>query len=113
MTTFADELSALRAEGLHRSMRVIHGAQGSRVELDGRQVLLFCSNNYLGLADHPALKRASVQGSALGAGSGASRLVSGTMELHARLEEDEERFHEKQKPAVRAEAARVMNEGGS
>ena len=86
MTTFADELSALRAEGLHRSMRVIHGAQGSRVELDGRQVLLFCSNNYLGLADHPALKRASVQGSALGAGSGASRLVSGTMELHARLE---------------------------
>jgi len=86
VTTFADELSALRAEGLHRSMRVIHGAQGSRVELDGRQVLLFCSNNYLGLADHPALKRASVQGSALGAGSGASRLVSGTMELHARLE---------------------------
>ena len=86
MQTFADELQALRAQGLYRSMRVISGAQGSRVELDGRQVLLFCSNNYLGLADHPALKRAAVEGAALGAGSGASRLVSGTMDLHERLE---------------------------
>jgi glycine C-acetyltransferase len=86
VSTFAEELSALREAGLYRSMRVIHGAQGSHVELDGRQVLLLCSNNYLGLADHPALKRASVDGSALGTGSGASRLVSGTMDLHDRLE---------------------------
>jgi glycine C-acetyltransferase len=84
--TFDEELQALRADGLYRSMRVIKGAQGSRVELDGRQVLLLCSNNYLGLADHPALKRAAVEGVALGVGSGASRLVSGTMELHERLE---------------------------
>jgi glycine C-acetyltransferase len=84
--TFAEELSALRAAGLYRSMRTISGAQGSRVELDGRQVLLLCSNNYLGLADHPALKRAAVEGAALGTSSGASRLVSGTMELHDRLE---------------------------
>jgi len=84
--TFDDELQALRAEGLYRSMRMIKGAQGSRVELDGRQVLLLCSNNYLGLADHPALKRAAVEGVASGVGSGASRLVSGTMELHERLE---------------------------
>ena len=86
MQTFAEELDALRAAGLYRSMRVISGAQGSRVELDGRQVLLLCSNNYLGLADHPALIRAAVEGAALGTGSGASRLVSGTMELHDRLE---------------------------
>ena len=86
MRTFADELSALRAEGLYRSMRVISGAQGSRVELDGRKVLLLCSNNYLGLADHPALMRASIEAVALGTSSGASRLVSGTMELHDRLE---------------------------
>ncbi|HBG06939.1 MAG: 8-amino-7-oxononanoate synthase [Geobacteraceae bacterium GWC2_58_44] len=86
MQTFSDELDALRAEGLYRSMRVINGAQGSRVELEGRQVLLLCSNNYLGLADHPALKRAAVEGVAFGVGSGASRLVSGTMELHERLE---------------------------
>ena len=86
MQTFADELQALRAEGLYRSMRVIGGAQGSSVELDGKRVLLLCSNNYLGLADHPALKRAAVAGVELGVGSGASRLVSGTMELHERLE---------------------------
>ena len=86
LQTFADELDALRAEGLYRSMRVIKGAQGCRVELDGRQVLLLCSNNYLGLADHPALKRAAIEGVAFGVGSGASRLVSGTMELHERLE---------------------------
>ena len=86
MPTFAEELQALREQGLHRSMRVINGAQGSRVELEGREVLLLCSNNYLGLADHPALKRAAVEGVALGVGSGASRLVSGTMELHDRLE---------------------------
>ena len=86
MQTFDDELQALRAEGLYRSMRMIKGAQGSRVELDGRQVLLLCSNNYLGLADHPELKRAAVEGVASGVGSGASRLVSGTMELHERLE---------------------------
>ena len=86
LQTFTDELDALRAEGLYRSMRVIRGAQGSRVELDGRQVLLLCSNNYLGLADHPALKRAAVEGVAFGVGSGASRLVSGTMDLHDRLE---------------------------
>jgi glycine C-acetyltransferase len=86
VATFGEELDALRAQGLYRSMRVISGAQGSRVELDGRQVLLLCSNNYLGLADHPALKRAAAEGAALGTGSGASRLVSGTMELHQRLE---------------------------
>jgi glycine C-acetyltransferase len=90
--TFAEELVALRAEGLYRSMRVINGAMGSRVELDGREVLLLCSNNYLGLADHPALKRAAVEGAALGTGSGASRLVSGTMELHHRLEARLARF---------------------
>lgn len=86
MQTFSDELQALRAEGLYRSMRTIRGAMGSRVELDGRQVLLLCSNNYLGLADHPALKQAAGEAVALGVGSGASRLVSGTMELHEALE---------------------------
>lgn len=86
MQKFSDELDALRAEGLYRSMRVINGAQGSHVELEGRQVLLLCSNNYLGLADHPALKRAAVEGVEFGVGSGASRLVSGTMDLHEKLE---------------------------
>ncbi|MBU5615077.1 8-amino-7-oxononanoate synthase [Geomonas azotofigens] len=100
MQTFAEELDQLRSEGLYRSMRVLKGAQGSHVELDGKKVLLLCSNNYLGLADHPALRRAAVFGVAFGTGSGASRLVSGTMELHAELEERIARFKGTEKALV-------------
>ena len=68
-------------------MRVIEGPQAGRVILDGREVLLLCSNNYLGLADHPLLKEAAISAiERYGVSSGASRLVSGTMELHEALE---------------------------
>ncbi len=88
MTFFSQELEALRDSGLYRSMRLVEGAQGGRVILDGREVLLLCSNNYLGLADHKALKEAAVRATELyGVGSGAARLVSGNMELHRHLEE--------------------------
>jgi glycine C-acetyltransferase len=84
--SFADELARLREEGLYREMRVVAGS-GGRVLLDGREVLLLCSNNYLGLADHPLLKEAAIRAvERFGVGSGAARLVSGTMELHAALE---------------------------
>jgi glycine C-acetyltransferase len=66
----------------------IEGSQSSWVVLDGKKVLLLCSNNYLGLADHPNLKEAAIRAvEKYGVGSGASRLVSGTMELHLSLEE--------------------------
>ena len=56
--------------------------------MDGKEVLLLCSNNYLGLADHPALKEAAIKAvEKYGVGTGASRLVSGTMALHEQLEE--------------------------
>jgi glycine C-acetyltransferase len=85
--TFADELNQLRDKGLYRSMRSIEGSQKTRVVMDGREALLLCSNNYLGLADHPDLKEASIRAiKKYGVGSGASRLVSGTMELHCALE---------------------------
>ena len=65
----------------------MEGRQSCRVLLDGREVLMLCSNNYLGLADHPALSRAAMAATELyGTSSGASRLVSGTMELHQLLE---------------------------
>jgi glycine C-acetyltransferase len=86
--TFAAELARLREDGLYREMRRIDSSQGRRVVLNGREVLLFCSNNYLGLADHPAVKEAAVDAvRRFGAGSGAARLVSGTMELHVALEQ--------------------------
>ena len=66
---------------------MISGRQAAHVTCNGRDVLLLCSNNYLGLADHPALAAASIAAiEQYGTSSGASRLVSGTMELHERLE---------------------------
>jgi glycine C-acetyltransferase/8-amino-7-oxononanoate synthase len=80
-----DELAAL---GLHRRMRLVAGPQGPRVVLDGRPVLLLCSNNYLGLADHPRVREAAADAALRwGVGAGASRLVSGTMTVHRQLEE--------------------------
>jgi 8-amino-7-oxononanoate synthase len=81
-------LEELRAAGLYRRLRLIDGPQGPRVTLDGAQVLLLCSNNYLGLADHPRVRQAAADAAErFGAGAGASRLVSGNMSSHRALEE--------------------------
>jgi 8-amino-7-oxononanoate synthase len=80
-----DELEQL---GLARRTRLVSGPQGPRVVLDGKPVLLLCSNNYLGLADHPSVREAAAEAAMRwGVGAGASRLVSGTMTIHRRLEE--------------------------
>ena len=81
-------LQELQDEGLYRRMRLISGPQGPRVLLDGRPVLLLCSNNYLGLADHPRVRQAAADAAMRwGVGAGASRLVCGNMTIHRRLEE--------------------------
>jgi glycine C-acetyltransferase len=81
------ELEELRQKGLYRQLRLVAGDQGSRVVIDGRDALLLCSNNYLGLANHPYLKDAAIKAvERYGTGSGAARLVSGNMELHDALE---------------------------
>jgi glycine C-acetyltransferase/8-amino-7-oxononanoate synthase len=83
-----DRLEELRDRGLYRRMRMVSGPQGPRVLLDGKRVLLLCSNNYLGLADHPDVRQAAADAAMrYGVGTGASRLVSGNMTLHRRLEE--------------------------
>jgi glycine C-acetyltransferase/8-amino-7-oxononanoate synthase len=88
MSGIEETLEALRDRGLYRRMRTVSGPQGPRVLLDGRPVLLLCSNNYLGLADHPRVREAAAEAAMrYGAGAGASRLVSGTMRIHRRLEE--------------------------
>jgi len=88
VTDLEQALSAIRDRGLYRRMRMVTGPQGPRVLLDGRPVLLLCSNNYLGLADHPRVRDAAAEAAMrYGAGAGASRLVSGTMRIHRRLEE--------------------------
>jgi glycine C-acetyltransferase/8-amino-7-oxononanoate synthase len=81
-------LQELRELGLGRRTRLISGPQGPHVLLDGKPVMLLCSNNYLGLADHPRLRAAAADAATRwGVGAGASRLVSGTMTIHRRLEE--------------------------
>jgi 8-amino-7-oxononanoate synthase len=83
-----ETLEELRDRGLYRRLRLVSGPQGPRVLLDGDPVLLLCSNNYLGLADHPRVREAAADAAMRwGVGAGASRLVSGNMTVHRRLEE--------------------------
>ncbi|HEY7121360.1 MAG TPA: 8-amino-7-oxononanoate synthase [Solirubrobacterales bacterium] len=87
MIDLGKRLEELESAGLRRRLRLIDGPQGPEVVLDGRPVLLLCSNNYLGLADHPRLRQAAADAAlSLGTGSGASRLISGSMSIHAELE---------------------------
>jgi len=103
--TIQSELEEITNQGLLRSTRLVSGRQTARVTCNGRDVLLLCSNNYLGLADHPALAAASIAAiQQYGTSSGASRLVSGTMELHERLENAVADFK-------KSEAALIFNSG--
>ena len=87
MRNWQARLDQLSQQGMLRSMRVVDG-QGPKVNINGREALLLCSNNYLGIAEHPALTEAMLVATRqYGTGSGASRLVSGTMPPHAALEE--------------------------
>ncbi len=82
------ELARRAAAGLTRHLRPIDGAQGTWVTIEGRRVLLLCSNNYLGLANDERLRAAAQRAAAeYGVGAGASRLISGSMRLHHELEE--------------------------
>jgi glycine C-acetyltransferase len=102
---FSQELDRLRTEGLYRTLRRVEGAQESSVVLEGQRRLLLCSNNYLGLANHPVLKKAaSIALDRYGCGSGASRLISGTMELHQALEDRVASFK-------RTQASLIFNSG--
>jgi glycine C-acetyltransferase/8-amino-7-oxononanoate synthase len=87
MIDVQDRLAEIDELGLRRRLRMISGPQGPTVLLDGKPVLLLCSNNYLGLADHPRVRDAAADAAMRwGVGAGASRLVSGTMRVHQRLE---------------------------
>jgi glycine C-acetyltransferase/8-amino-7-oxononanoate synthase len=87
VTDVAERLQELRSRGLHRHLRLVEGPQGPQVLLHGEPVLLLCSNNYLGLADHPLVREAAAEAAMhWGAGAGAARLISGTMEPHIELE---------------------------
>src|ERR1700690_3588654 len=88
MSEIEERLQELERLGLTRRLRLVSGPQGPTVLIDGKPVLLLCSNNYLGLADHPRVREGAADAAMRwGVGAGASRLVSGTMTVHRRLEE--------------------------
>ena len=83
-----DGLADLEARGLKRQRRVLESPQGARVTVDGREYVAYCSNDYLGLAAHPALVAAAREGAErYGVGAGASHLVLGHGAAHQALEE--------------------------
>ncbi len=102
---FEQELSQLEERHLLRSLTVVEAYDGPRVTVKGREMLLLCSNDYLGLANHPSLRQAAGQAMArYDFGAGASRLISGTSPLHQALEDSIARFKG-------TEAAIVFNSG--
>ena len=102
---FEQELSQLDERNLLRRLRVVDSYDGSRITINNREMLLLCSNDYLGLANHPALRQAALQAmERYGFGAGASRLVSGTSKLHQALENRLALFKS-------TEAALVFNSG--
>ena len=85
---YADELDAIRAQGLFKAERIITSPQSAEITLaDGRSVLNFCANNYLGLADHPEIIAAAHEAlDSHGFGMASVRFICGTQDLHKQLE---------------------------
>jgi len=87
------ELHGIREAGLWKGERIVEGPQGARVPVAGHEVLNFCANNYLGLADDPTLVRAAQDGlTRWGLGLASVRFICGTQTIHKELEAAIARF---------------------
>jgi len=83
------ELEGLDRDELLWRIRTLQSPSSARARVDGKSVLVLCSNNYLGLANHPKLKQAAIAATRkYGAGSGSVRVIAGTMDLHVTLEKE-------------------------
>ncbi len=88
-----EELKILKDSGRYVPIRVLESSQGAWVQINGKKMLNLCSNNYLGLANHPDVKRAMIDAiQYYGVGAGAVRSIAGTMDIHIRLEEKIAKF---------------------
>ncbi len=91
------ELKRLVEKNLYRKLRVLENHEGTRARFEGRELLLFCSNDYLGLSRHFRVVRAARKAlETYGVGAGAARLISGTSEAHRELEKKIARFKRKE-----------------
>jgi 8-amino-7-oxononanoate synthase len=89
LSQLADDLKAIEAQGLYRSRRVVASPQGVILQIDGRNLLNFCSNDYLGLANHPDVVNAfKAAADRYGVGSGSAHLICGHSAAHHALEEE-------------------------
>lgn len=83
-----DEINQLKNDGRYIPIRILESSQGAHVRIEGREVLNMCSNNYLGLANNPEIKKAVIAAiEEYGVGAGAVRSIAGTMKIHEELEE--------------------------
>src|SRR5262245_49286341 len=90
------QLDDLRSKGLYKRERQIQGPQGSAIRVAGKEVINFCANNYLGLANHPAILEAAQEGlRRFGYGMASVRFICGTQEIHRNLEQAVARFLKK------------------
>ena len=93
LSSIAQEISELREKGRYRCLRRVSTPQDTVIVIEGKELLNFSSNNYLGLANHPEVVEACTgYARQYGVGSGASRLIGGNMDVHAELEEVLARF---------------------
>ena len=93
MNWVKEQLDELKNAGRYVPIRVLESSQGAEVVIEGRKVLNMCSNNYLGLAGHPEIKKAAIDAiNTYGIGAGAVRSIAGTMEIHVKLEEKVAQF---------------------
>ena len=87
------ELESLREAGLYNQIRTLESPQGAWLVVDGKKVLNFCANNYLGLANHPRIVKAAIEAAEkYGVGPGAVRTIAGTLDLHLELEKKLAKF---------------------
>jgi len=93
MDWIRDEITELKNSGRFVPIKVLQSSQGAWVKIDGKEMLNMCSNNYLGLANNPEVKKAAIEAiEQYGVGAGAVRSIAGTEEIHMKLEEKVARF---------------------
>src|SRR5438128_9035025 len=91
------QLDDLRSRGLYKRERQLQGPQGSSIRVAGKEVINFCANNYLGLANHPAIVEAAHEGlRKFGYGLSSVRFICGTQDIHKELERSLARFLHKE-----------------
>ncbi len=105
LTPFYEAIQGMKDKGLYNNIRTVQSEQGAWFTVNGTKVLNLCSNNYLGLASHPRMKKAAADAiQSMGVGPGAVRVLSGTNSLHLALEESIAKFK-------KADAAIVVQSG--